>query len=152
MLLWKNEHQCQSAISIKLFCNVIEITLRHKCSPVNLPHSFRRSFYKNTSGRLPLTMLMENLHQNSCYHWLILLKPQIMCERVFNFKLDKIILLTCFLKTETYCSLQQVLGEADIYSSSTEKKNSSKLKTSSVTFLVKSNLCSKFQLHKMTRF
>ena len=51
-----------------VFCNVIEITLRHKCSPVNLPHIFRRSFYKNTSRRLPLTMLMENLHQNSCYH------------------------------------------------------------------------------------
>ena len=33
------EHQCQSVISIKLFCNFIEITLRHGCSPVNLLHS-----------------------------------------------------------------------------------------------------------------
>ena len=30
------EHPCRSAISIKLLCNLIEITLRHRCSPVNL--------------------------------------------------------------------------------------------------------------------
>ena len=34
------EHPCQSVISIKLLCNFIEITLRHGCSPVNLPHIF----------------------------------------------------------------------------------------------------------------
>ena len=28
------EHPCQSAISIKLICNFMEITLRHGCSPV----------------------------------------------------------------------------------------------------------------------
>ena len=39
---------------VALLCNFIEITLRHGCSPVNLPHIFRRSFSKNTSGWLLL--------------------------------------------------------------------------------------------------
>ena len=34
------EHPCRSVISIKLLCNVIEITLQHGCSPVNLLHIF----------------------------------------------------------------------------------------------------------------
>ena len=38
----------------KFFCNFIEITFRHGCSPVNLLHIFRTSFPKNTSGRLLL--------------------------------------------------------------------------------------------------
>ena len=36
----------------KVACNFIEITLRHRCSPVNLLHICRTSFSKNTSGRL----------------------------------------------------------------------------------------------------
>ena len=48
------EHPCQSAISIKMFCNFIEITLRHGCSPVNLLHIFRTIFLKKTSVRLLL--------------------------------------------------------------------------------------------------
>ena len=48
------EHLCQSAISIKLLCNFIEIALRHGCSPVKLLHIFRTPFLKNTSGRLLL--------------------------------------------------------------------------------------------------
>ena len=31
------EHPCRSVSSISLFCNFIEITLRHGCSPVNSP-------------------------------------------------------------------------------------------------------------------
>ena len=50
------EHTCQSAISIKLLCNFIEITLWHGCSTVNLLHIFRTSFLKNTSGRLLLEL------------------------------------------------------------------------------------------------
>ena len=41
MKIWSKftgEHPCQSAISIKLFSNFIEIALRHGCSPVNLLH------------------------------------------------------------------------------------------------------------------
>ena len=48
-------HQCQSVISIKLFCSFIEIALRLKCSPVNLPHYFRTPFPKNTSEGLLLS-------------------------------------------------------------------------------------------------
>ena len=45
------EHPYWSLVSIKLLWNVIEIALRHGCSPVNLLHIFRTSFLKNT---LPL--------------------------------------------------------------------------------------------------
>ena len=48
------EHPCQSAISIKLQSNFIEITLRHGCFPVNLLHIFRTTFSKNTSEWLLL--------------------------------------------------------------------------------------------------
>ena len=51
---YTGEHPCRSVISIKLLCNFIEITLRHGCSPVNLPHVFRTPFLKNTSGWLLL--------------------------------------------------------------------------------------------------
>ena len=48
------EHSCRSVISIKLICNIIEITLLHGYSPVNLLYIFRTSIPKNTSGRLLL--------------------------------------------------------------------------------------------------
>ena len=50
------EHSCQSAISIKLQSNFIEIALQHWCSPVNLLHIFRMPFLKNTFGWLFLTL------------------------------------------------------------------------------------------------
>ena len=33
---FKGKHSYRNAISIKLFCNIIEITLRHGCVPVNM--------------------------------------------------------------------------------------------------------------------
>ena len=48
------EDTCQSAISIKLQSNFIEITLWDGCSPVNLLHIFRTPFLKNISGWLLL--------------------------------------------------------------------------------------------------
>ena len=45
------EHPCRNVISSKLQSNFIEITLQHKCFPVNLLHIFRTLFLKNTSGR-----------------------------------------------------------------------------------------------------
>ena len=48
------EHPCRSVISIKLLCNFIEITLRQGCSPVNLLHTSRTPFCKNTYGGLLL--------------------------------------------------------------------------------------------------
>ena len=56
------EHPCQSAISIKLQSNSIEITLRHGCSPVNLLHVFRTPFYRNTSGWRLLNKLVNPFH------------------------------------------------------------------------------------------
>ena len=58
------EHPCWSAISIKLLCNFIEITLWHGCSPVNLLHIFRTPFLKNTSGGLLLNLsILRVIHQ-----------------------------------------------------------------------------------------
>ena len=51
------EHPYQSAISIKLQSNLIEIALRHGCSSTNLLRIFRRPFLKNTSGRLLLNSI-----------------------------------------------------------------------------------------------
>ena len=45
------EHPCRNVISSKLQSNFIEITLQHKCFPVNLLHIFRTLFLRNTSGR-----------------------------------------------------------------------------------------------------
>ena len=48
------EHPCQSVISIKFQSNFIEITLWHGCSLVNLLHTFRTPFLKNTAEWLLL--------------------------------------------------------------------------------------------------
>ena len=47
----------RSVISIKLLCDFIEITRRHRCSPVTLLHIFRTPFIKNFSGRLLLQIV-----------------------------------------------------------------------------------------------
>ena len=48
------ELPCQSAISIKLQSNFIEIKLMHECAPVNLLHILRTPFLKNTPELLLL--------------------------------------------------------------------------------------------------
>ena len=48
------EHHCRSVISIKFLSNIIEITVRQGCSPVNLLYIFRKPFPKNISGGLLL--------------------------------------------------------------------------------------------------
>ena len=48
------EHPCQSAISIRLLCNFIEVTLRNGCFSVNLLHIFLTPFLNITSDGLPL--------------------------------------------------------------------------------------------------
>ena len=53
---YAGEHSRRNAISIKLLCNFIKITLRHGCSPVNLLHIFITPFSKKTSGRLLLKL------------------------------------------------------------------------------------------------
>ena len=52
--IFTKENPFQSAVSIKLFCNFIETTLRRGFSPLNLLHTLRTSFYKNTPGELLL--------------------------------------------------------------------------------------------------
>ena len=54
------EHPCQSAISIKLYSNFIEITLCNWCSPITLLHIFRIPFLNNTSGWLLLYLGLED--------------------------------------------------------------------------------------------
>ena len=58
------EYPCRRVISIKMFCNFIEITLRHGYSPVTLLHIFRTPFPKNTSERL----LLINVHCRKFKH------------------------------------------------------------------------------------
>ena len=53
------EHPCQSVISIKLYSNFIEITLRPGCSRVNLLHIFGTPFPKNTPWWLLLNISLE---------------------------------------------------------------------------------------------
>ena len=54
------EHPCQSVISIKLQSDFIEVTLRHRCSPVNLLHIFTTILPKNASGGLLLKFLLDS--------------------------------------------------------------------------------------------
>ena len=46
----------------KVACNFIEITILHGYSPVDLLHIFRKSFPRNTSGRLPLSLPLNPFH------------------------------------------------------------------------------------------
>ena len=48
------ERPCRNVISIKLLCNIIEITLRYGYSPGNLLHIFKTPFPRNTSRWLLL--------------------------------------------------------------------------------------------------
>ena len=50
------KHPCWSAISIKLLCDFIKVTLRHGYSPVNLLHIFRTVFPTSMPGRLLLSL------------------------------------------------------------------------------------------------
>ena len=50
--------------SNKLLCSVIEIVLRHGCSPVNWLHIFRTPFLKKTTGRLVLYLHSWTLTQS----------------------------------------------------------------------------------------
>ena len=52
------ENPYRSVISIKLQSNFIEFTLWQWCSAVNLLHTFRTPFPKNTSGWLLLSLLL----------------------------------------------------------------------------------------------
>ena len=56
------EHPCRSVISIKLQSNVVEITLRHGCSPVNMLRIFRTLFLGTPlGGCFWFLLLLEDL-------------------------------------------------------------------------------------------
>ena len=58
------EHPYGKVISIKLLCNLNEITFAHRCSPVNLLHIFRISFHNTTFGRLFLNIRKVSSSRN----------------------------------------------------------------------------------------
>ena len=55
------DHPGRSAISMKLFCNFVEIAVRPGCPPVSLLHISRTPFLKNTSGWLLLFVSKNTL-------------------------------------------------------------------------------------------
>ena len=74
------KHQCQSAISTKLLCNVIEIALRHGSSHLNLLHILRKPFSKNTSGWLLLDFIYI---RNLLSFLLLILYNRVSCVYFF---------------------------------------------------------------------
>ena len=66
------EHPCESAISIKLLCNFIEITLQDLRSPVNVLHFSEHLFPKNTSGSLILHLWWLLLSCDNQYNLTVL--------------------------------------------------------------------------------
>ena len=50
--------------SMKLLCDFIEITLQHRCTPMNLLHIFRTPFPENTSVGLLLIIIFRNCALN----------------------------------------------------------------------------------------
>ena len=79
------ELPCQSAISIKLLCNFIQIALRHGCSFVNLLHILGIPFPKNFSGLQLLTDLAtftEEILNEKLNFYAVKLKHDISTEWV----------------------------------------------------------------------
>ena len=78
------EHRYRSGISIKLQRNFIEITIRQRCSPVNLLHIFRTPFPKNTSGGLLLEFSCDigfiTMNKLSIPNSLTILPSQVMLD------------------------------------------------------------------------
>ena len=48
--MFTGEHSCRSVISVKLHYNFFYVTLLRACSPVDLLHIFRISFFKKHQG------------------------------------------------------------------------------------------------------
>ena len=126
----ENMQQIYRTIPIpKWLCNFIEIVLRHGCSPVNLLHIFRRTFLKNTFGRLLLFFVrffsqktdisMWQIHYFSPYEnkkisqWLIIIVSRISIwsrETTINRwliigGLGRVFYRFCFLHSETVRSI-----------------------------------------------
>ena len=80
------EHPFQSAISLKLLCNLSEIALWQRRSPVNLLHISRSPFPTNTSGGL----LLEGKYTRYSYFpnekLLHALRGTLIPSQVFNLR------------------------------------------------------------------
>ena len=94
-------------------------TLRHGCSPVNLPHIFRTTFLKNTAGRL---LLKEIKVESDLPNYATRLK------NATGFDTSK------FTKKTGSTSLKSDVDELDIH----------KLKTLSVNLIKLSNVADNF--------
>ena len=78
----------QYDFSIKLLCSFWEITaLQYECSPVNLMHIFRTSFYENTSGGLFLKCVIDD---------------KIITSGVYLFKVSRKTGVRCDFQTKFY--------------------------------------------------
>ena len=106
------EHPCLSAISIKLFCNFIEITLRHGCSPVNLLHIFRTSFAKDISGRLLLdiyqVLMMYFFRAKSCFSTLFIYVRSFI--RLLKYNIWTVLMKVFFKRGFIECSRKTCSG------------------------------------------
>ena len=89
------EHPWQSVISTKFLCKFIELTLKHGHSRVSLLHINRTPFPKNTSGRLPLSLLFtrEKMCWFSSYFksgkgrnfcGILIKSPKLCLHKIFN--------------------------------------------------------------------
>ena len=94
------EHPCRSAISIKMLCIFIEITLQHVCYPIKLLHIFRTPFLKNTSGRLLLCIVINYFRQKSLWTLLpfLLIPPEVFYKINFAYFAGKNLLESVFNK------------------------------------------------------
>ena len=101
------EHPCRSVILIKLLPNVIEITVRHGCFPVNLLHIFRISFLKNTLGWLLLHLFHVCIaylcFYNACNFMIYDLRSKGGMDQLTFLHEIIVIMLIC------YCQIQYVL-------------------------------------------
>ena len=105
-LKFTGEHPTQSAISIKSQSNFIEIALRHGCFPISLPHIFRTTFSKNTSGGLLLSLTLLHyvgkwlkIFQKSCSVFTLqffdIYLSEISSYSVTSKKTDTTVLMVC---------------------------------------------------------
>ena len=68
----------------KVALQLIEITLWHVCSPVNLLHIFRTPFYKNTSGSLLLKLLLHNTNKQTFNDKAVTVRCLVQYRQIFS--------------------------------------------------------------------
>ena len=74
----------------KQLSNFIEVTLSHRCSPVNFQHVFRTPFFQNTSGGLLLDSIAEWCEENLRSNFYLVLSTNKYMIKVNNKNTRKI--------------------------------------------------------------